>query len=162
MHAEARAFVADAVAGRTFGRVVEVGSRDVNGVVRDLFGDCEYLGIDMTDGPGVDLVADGATVRLPRKADAVVCCEVLEHTPDAEAIVKNLLRLVRRGGLVIVTAACDPRPPHSATDGGPVRDGEFYANVSPADLDRWLNTGDGSGYITANETRGDVYAWVER
>jgi hypothetical protein len=43
-----------------------------------------------------------------------------------------------------------------------VRDGEFYANVSPADLDRWLNTGDGSGYITANETRGDVYAWVER
>lgn len=174
MHAEAREFVARAIEGKAFPSVVEVGSRYINGGVRDLFGapgkadpdrrghgrGVEYLGVDVVDGPGVDLVADAAVLRVPRKAHAVVCCEVLEHTPDAQAIVENMLAMVRKGGLVVVTAACDPRAPHSAVDGGPLRDGEFYANVEPADLERWLSPC--AEVAVAAHARGDVYARAVR
>ena len=50
------------VAGK---RVLDVGSYDVNGSVRDgieMLGCAEYIGVDMRDGPGVDEVCD--TVKL--------------------------------------------------------------------------------------------------
>jgi hypothetical protein len=37
-------------------KVLEVGSLDINGSVRPLFTDCDYMGIDLGDGPGVDQV----------------------------------------------------------------------------------------------------------
>lgn len=160
MHAEARDFVAQAVAGRSFASVVEIGSRNVNGTVRDVIDAAQYLGVDVEPGPGVDLVADGATIVLPRKCDLAVSCEVLEHTPDAEAIVANMLAMVRKGGLVLLTAACDPRAPHSATDGGPLRDGEFYRNIDADELREWL-----SPCRTVDievHARGDVYARAVR
>ena len=139
MHPAARDYVAQQVAARgPFGRVLEIGSRDINGVVRDLFGECDYTGLDYMDGPGVDVVADGATYKGPRLFDAVVCCEVLEHTEDAPKIVKNAHRNLRKGGVFIVTTATDPRPAHSAYDGGELRDGEFYRNVSRQALQAWL------------------------
>lgn len=140
MHPAARDYVAQQVAARgPFGRVLEIGSRDINGVVRDLFGECDYTGLDYMDGPGVDVVADGATYKGGRLFDAVVCCEVLEHTDAAPKIVRNAHRNLRKGGVLIVTTATDPRPPHSAFDGGELRDGEFYRNVPTATMRRWLS-----------------------
>ena len=83
MHPEARAFVAG-VARRAGARwVVELGARDLNGTVRDLFPSARgYTGVDLVAGPGVDVVADAADWRPREPApDLVVCCEVLEHTP---------------------------------------------------------------------------------
>ena len=34
--------------------VLEVGSLDINGSLRDLFQDCNYLGVDVATGKGVD------------------------------------------------------------------------------------------------------------
>ena len=36
-------------------RVLEVGSLDINGSVRELFEKCDYTGVDLQMGPGVDL-----------------------------------------------------------------------------------------------------------
>lgn len=155
MHAEAREFVAQAVAGHTFARVLEFGSRNINGGVRDLFDCTEYVGLDIAPGPDVDVVGDAADWERSG-FDAVVCCEVLEHTPDGKAIIAAARRALV-DGLLIVTCATDPREPHSATDGGTLRPGEYYANVSPTDLAGWLGA---AGFVTAEITTrpwGDLY-----
>jgi SAM-dependent methyltransferase len=117
------------------GCVLEIGSRNVNGSIRHLFGP-DYTGLDIADGDGVDVVADVATWETDRRFDVVVCCEVLEHT-DAP-VIEAAHRLLRTGGTLILTAAGPGRQEHSAVDGGPLRPGEYYANVDPDDLRRQL------------------------
>jgi SAM-dependent methyltransferase len=89
--------------------------------------------------PGVDVVADGATWGETGVYDLGLCLETLEHAPTAPEIVANLRRLVRPGGLLILTMATDPRAPHSAVDGAALHPGEYYGNVRPADLIEWLH-----------------------
>jgi Methyltransferase domain len=139
--------------------VVELGSRDVaGGTVRDLFADAAaYTGLDLVDGPAVDVVADAATWRPVTPPDLVVCCEVLEHTPDGPAILANAHAMLRPGGRLVVTAASTGRAPHSAVDGGPLRDGEYYQNVDPAELVAWLGPFTLEAFELHPE-RGDVYA----
>ena len=135
MHAEAYAFVQEAVAEfGPFKRVAEFGSRDINGSVRPLFGEAEYIGIDSHEGRGVDLVQDAATWEPSKKVDCVVCCEVFEHTPDWRDLVESAAGALRKGGVLILTMAGPGRSPHSAVDGGPIRPGEHYANIKPDEL----------------------------
>ncbi len=114
-----------------YGRVIEFGSLDINGSPRRLFpGDVDYLGVDVQAGPGVDLVRD-VTELAEEPADLVVCMEVLEHAPAKAGIIAAAARHLVPGGHLILTAACDPRAPHSAIDEQPIRVHEFYANVDP-------------------------------
>lgn len=141
MHPAAYDYVAKQVVELgPFLAVVEFGGRNVNGSVRDLFGEARYLTIDMEPGPGVDVVADAADVPL-EGFDCVVCCEVLEHAPKASSLVAAARRSLRPGGFFIMTCAGDGRVPHSALDGGPLRAGEHYANVSRRELEDWLRGG---------------------
>lgn len=158
MHAEARRFVA-AHSG-TYPHVVELGGRDVNGGVRDLFDYDRWLSIDLHPGPAVDVVADARTYRPNFEADLVVCCEVAEHCPRPWQLVANAHRILRPGGVFLFTAACPPRAPHSAVDGGPVRD-EHYRNIDPYRLASWLGRFDDWTTHTHSD-RGDVYAVARR
>lgn len=159
MHDAARRFVRS-IAPLIRGAVCEIGSRNVNGSVRYLFtGATQYVGVDSREGPGVDIVADGATWDGDgQQFDAVVCCEVLEHTADAATVCGNMLKLLRPGGVAIVTVAGPGREPHSAIDGGPVRDGEHYRNVSRLDLSVWF--AGASALAVDDRTLGDIYAVV--
>ena len=119
--------------------ILELGSRDVNGSPRSLFPNAlRYHGVDAAPGDGVDEVADAANYRTFELFDLVLCTEVLEHCENWREIVKTAWRCLKLGGTAVFTAACDPRLPHSAIDGGEVRLGEYYANVSVADLDAAL------------------------
>lgn len=138
MHAAARAFVAGVLAGSHFGRVVEVGGRDVNGGVRDLFTCDSYTSLDLESGPGVDVVADCREWAPPEHVDLVLALEVLEHAPEPAGVVKAAVSYLAPGGLLVLTCAGPGRAPHSGHDGGPVHAGEHYANVDPGDLDQWL------------------------
>lgn len=141
MHTQAFFFARRVLADlHVTGHVVEIGSRNINGSVRPLFADAaSYTGIDVQDGPGVDLVADGATF-VPREApDLVVCMETLEHTDQADAIVRNAAAMLKKpDGRLLVTCATIPREPHSAHDGGPLKEGEFYRNVPLGELVSWV------------------------
>jgi SAM-dependent methyltransferase len=130
---------------------LEVGSRIVNGTVRSLFTGCEYVGIDVVAGDGVDVVADGAHYES-ELFDCVVCTEVLEHAENAAGICENVSRLLRPGGYFLVTAAAPPRTPHSV-DGGPLRDGEFYRNITVETLFSWL---DWASLLSFERDDGDV------
>lgn len=140
MHDEAYAFVRERLAELSPPRnVVELGGLDFNGSVRGLFGDTQYCSVDLVPGKSVDVVADAAEFTPSEPPDLVVCCEVLEHSPHADQIVRNAIRILAPGGVLLVTCATDPRAPHSAVDGMTVRSGEWYQNV-PLDAFRtWLD-----------------------
>lgn len=135
MHGAAHDWVAKQVAAHgPFVSVLEVGSRNVNGSIRDLFDGSVFEGVDVAAGDGVDYVCD-ATMRLPAGPyDCVVCCEVFEHCARWPDIVVNVAGVLMSGGVLIVTAAGPGRPTHSAVDGGALRAGEHYQNVAPAEL----------------------------
>lgn len=86
--------------------VLEVGSYNMNGSVRELFHPERYVGVDVVDGPGVDQVV-GSRETLPflrESFDVVVSTECLEHAEAPWRTVKEMARVARRGAPVLVTA----------------------------------------------------------
>lgn len=156
MHAEAFRFVQSVAEYRPAGLVVEIGGRFINGSIRPLFAE-PYLSTDVRGGPGVDVVADGATYVPPVPAACVVCCEVLEHTADAEAICRNAYRMLAPGGVFIMTAGGEGRAPHSAIDGLRLCDGEYYGNVTEGQLTTWLDDF-ADVRLVVNPVACDIYA----
>lgn len=60
--------------------MLEVGSMDINGTIREFFRD---TGLDVTPGPRVDVVCGGQEYAAPdRSFDVVLSCEAMEHNPD--------------------------------------------------------------------------------
>lgn len=167
MHPEARAFVA-AHAPRPgldeLGSVLEIGGQVMNGTIRDLFDGADYLSLDIVDGPGVDIVADAATWRPldpDRRFDVVVCCEVLEHTPDWRAIIQTAHDVLAPRGRLILTCAGPGRPPHSGRGPWALEDGEWYRNIAPEELEGALRL---TGFISASVTVAaqDLHALARR
>jgi hypothetical protein len=131
MHAEARDFLRRISLS---GPVVEFGSRNINGSARDVFPELEWIGVDIADGPGVDVVCDAATFSTELMPMSIVCCEVLEHAANWREIIRNSCNMVGHDGILVITCAGPGRKPHSAIDGGPLRDGEYYRNLSAAEI----------------------------
>lgn len=123
--------------------VLDLGSFNVNGSARSLFrgGRVEYVGVDIRPGADVDLVMDAGDPALPdlvgrERFDLVLCLETLEHTPNGPDIIRNAAACLRPCGVLLVTTAGPARAPHGVM-GGPVTD-EYYANLTPEELARWL------------------------
>ena len=89
-------------------RVLDVGSRNVNGSVRDIImakGAAEYAGVDLRPGPGVDLVCDAGKLaqRFGASAfDIVVSACTLEHVRDLPRAVSNIKHVCCPGGLILI------------------------------------------------------------
>lgn len=163
MHQEAKSFVLGAVAvlpRRRF--VVEFGSHNVNGTCRDFVPADGWHGIDIWPGPGVDEVANAAdwTPSDDIDADTVLSMECLEHAPEAREICANAKKILRDGGVFIVTCAGPGRAPHSAGGLPYVPTGEFYRNVSRESLASWLaDAGFKNVYVVySNDAGTDLYA----
>lgn len=91
---------------------IEFGSYDVNGsfrpIVKSLFPDSTYTGIDIRPGPGVDVVAD--MTQFPNaSADLVICTETLEHVQDWKAAVRTLKAVAQPWLVVSVPKPGCPR-----------------------------------------------------
>lgn len=146
MHEAAFHWVASAVQKLgPFDTVIEIGSLNINGSVRDLFAPAKYVGIDPQDGDGVDVVCDALEYGpdhpewIGHQVDCVVCCETLEHAQEWPEIVKKAMEWLDESGVLLITCAGPGRVPHSAVDGSlNVRDHEHYGNVSPSELARVL------------------------
>lgn len=131
---------------KRYSSVLEIGSLDINGGVRDLLSpEADYLGVDLQEGPGVDLVADGAQYHHPGGADVVLCLEVLEHCKSWPDLIRAAWINLSRGGRFIVTCATLHRSPHSARHERGIEPDEWYANISEDDLRvelaRWFISG---------------------
>lgn len=118
--------------------VVDVGARNVNGSLRSLIeGRARYIGVDLSPGESVDVIAYGQQLPFAR-IDLMLCCSVLEHTSCGEHICREAHRVLAPGGRFLVTTVDRRWPPHAAT-GGPLVLGDYYAPVEEAQLKAWLS-----------------------
>jgi SAM-dependent methyltransferase len=177
-HQEQRSFC-EAVK-RTFPRffrnvsVLEVGSLDINGSIRDLFQDCDYTGIDLGEGKGVDVICPGNIYRKGERDiyDVVVSTECFEHDMHFRETFQNMYDLLKPGGLFFFTCASDGRPEHGTkrTDGGysaPLLGNmgseweDYYMNVNESHIRDIMNIEE--SFIGASfqykKYPGDLYFW---
>lgn len=125
-------------------KVLEVGSWDVNGSVRDLFKNCDYLGVDVAEGPGVDLVCRGEAIQLPDSTfDVTISCECFEHNPAWKETFSNMVRMLKPGGLCAVTCATLGRAEHGTKRTNPDASltalqnyDDYYKNLRQADFEK--------------------------
>lgn len=93
--------------------VLDIGSLDVNGNNKYLFENCNYLGIDVGEGENVDFVSIGHLFDGPDNYfDTIISTEVFEHDMFYEATIKNIMRMLKPGGLFLFTCAAPGRPEH--------------------------------------------------
>jgi SAM-dependent methyltransferase len=131
------------------GRVLEIGSYDVNGTIRSLFSrSAEYVGVDLTEGPGVDVISFGHEYTSDTPFDAAISGECFEHDPHWVDSLANMIRLTRPGGLVAFSCASRGRPEHGTTrsmvDYSPGTQAvgyDYYRNLDAADVESGLDLG---------------------
>jgi len=128
-------------------KILEIGSWDVSGSIRQFFKNCDYIGVDVSEGPGVDIVSFGQDLTLPDKNFyLVISCECFEHNPDWIETFKNMYRMLDDEGLFVFTCATYGRREH----GTPRRSmnssltsvsagGEYYLNLADNDISSSFN-----------------------
>ena len=152
--------------------VLEIGSIDINGSARDLWGDLRpYVGVDIVAGKNVDYVVDIRDFDqfpyddyyLTKNFHTIICTEVLEHV-DPQSIINAMWKFMHDTTKVIITCAGPNRAIHSA-DGGQLKPNEYYKNVHPNELIEWLkNTPDNitalnvKVFVSHDDSFNDVYA----
>jgi SAM-dependent methyltransferase len=128
-------------------RVLEVGSLNINGTVRDFFSNCSYVGIDVAPGKDVDVVCQGQDYdAVDESFDHIISCEAMEHNPYWRETFNNMVRLCKPGGLITMTCATTGRPEHGTTRSSPssspltVEQGwDYYHNLTRKEFARECN-----------------------
>lgn len=126
--------------------IIEIGAHEVNGNIRQYFeSGNHYTGLDLTDGPGVQVVASGHDFGNTGTYDITIACEVMEHNPYWIETIYNMVRITKPGGLVIITCASKGRIEHGTNRTNPVESPgtnasgwEYYKNISTGDIKRNL------------------------
>jgi SAM-dependent methyltransferase len=126
--------------------VLEIGSLNINGTIRDHFRNCDYVGLDVAHGKDVDVVCQGQDYRAPDNSfDHVISCEAMEHNPYWAETFANMIRVCRPGGLVAMTCASTGRAEHGTsrmrTQDSPLTDKlgwDYYRNLTESNFKRRL------------------------
>ena len=96
-------------------KVLEIGSLIIEkpAISRNIFTNCEYIGIDINPGPGVDVVTLGHLYDAPDETfDMVMSCECFEHDMYYAETIKNAIRLTKPNGMFLFTCASEGREEH--------------------------------------------------
>lgn len=114
-------------------KVLDCGSLNVNGSLRELFTNCEYLGVDIVEGRDVDLVCPIHKLDLD-KFDVVVSAEMLEHDEYWKESLRKMYDL--SNGLIAISCAGKDRPEHGTTRTGSNwgTSSDYYRNIEPNDI----------------------------
>ena len=123
-------------------RVLEVGSLDINGSIRQCFESCDYVGVDLEEGKGVDLAKEGQLLDFPtRSFDVVASAECLEHNPFWAETVVNMLRMMKEDGMISISCASYGREEHGTSRTTPTASPftvdakwEYYRNLGEKDF----------------------------
>ncbi len=148
------------------GNILEVGSQDINGTVRGFFpSDTNYLGIDLGIAKCVDWVVPGELIELPDHwADIVISTECFEHCKDWDKVFINMIRILKPGGLCILTCASGERAAHGTIDSDEADSpftSNYYKNLGPDSIAEKIRLG---AYFKqhafeVNTIDNDLYFW---
>ena len=123
--------------------ILEIGSYEVNGSIRDIFKRSNYLGIDLTNGPGVDLVMNGEDIRkLNKKFDVIISSECFEHAVNWKKIFFEMIHCVKDSGFIVMTCASTGRIEHGTKrsdfffkmKSSPGTNDDYYRNLNKKDF----------------------------
>ena len=115
--------------------VLDVGSFNVSGSsIRDFFVKNNYIGVDLINGPNVDIVLDGSELhKLNQKFDIVISCECFEHAKNWKKIFLSMYNQCKEDGYVIFTCASRGRIEHGTlrtiNSDSPGTTGTYYKNI---------------------------------
>lgn len=90
--------------------VYEFGSFQVSGQedladLRPLFPDKKYVGADMRQGPGVDLVLNLHNINLPSKSvGTALLMDTLEHVEFPRKAIEEVYRILKPNGILIMSS----------------------------------------------------------
>ena len=103
-------------------RVVEFGSLNINGSIRNVFKCTAYIGVDWRPGPDVDMVSLAHEVHFaPESVDTVVSASMLEHDPYWKKSLAKMAEVLKKDGLFAISWGAALNPPHhpeAAPDSG--------------------------------------------
>lgn len=100
-------------ADKLTGKVLEVGSRNVNGCVREVVP--HAIGTDMLEGPNVDVVCPAEKLLEKFGAesfDAVMSFDAFEHIEDWRGTVTAMWGVLKPGGWLVMTMAAPAKNRH--------------------------------------------------
>jgi hypothetical protein len=127
--------------------VLEIGSYDNNGSIRSIFpNNIDYLGLDLTEGPNVDMVYDGYNLNLNKKFTLTICSEVFEHDVNWQNTFKNMINHSENNGFLVFTCASRGRPEHGTkrtnpndSPGTQAIGSNYYKNLTEKDFRKFFN-----------------------
>ena len=146
--------------------VIEMGSLNINGTVRDFYDNTiRYIGVDLAEGPGVDLISEGQNVDLAEHSfDVAVSAECFEHNPYWLETFVNMHRMAK--SFVIFTCAGEGRLEHGTKRTTPgnspfTLEWDYYKNLTQQDFEDRLYLDDMfSQYeFSYNPHSQDLYFW---
>ena len=120
--------------------VLEIGSLDVNGNIRNLFDFTnEYTGIDLEKGPNVDLVLNGTNIdELNKNFDIIISCECFEHAKDWKLIFEKMCQISKPNSFIVISVASTGRVEHGTERSGnwqsPGNKDDYYLNLTKKDF----------------------------
>ncbi len=147
--------------------ILEIGAHNVNGSVKPFFNGSEYVGVDLSEGENVDIVASGHELTLPEAHfDVAISCECFEHNPEWIETFQNMYRMLKNGGVIIISCASRGRLEHGTTRTCPeVSPGtqtigwNYYKNLNASDFKKAfpLNEMFESHVFFTNRISNDLY-----
>lgn len=77
--------------------------------LRTIFPECDYVGADMREGPGVDRVLDLHSIDLPSESvGSVLCLDTLEHVEYPHQALREIHRILSpTRGVVVISSVMD-------------------------------------------------------
>jgi hypothetical protein len=123
-------------------KVLECGSRDINGSPRDYFYLCKYTGIDLSEGNGVDIISRADEYACLNTFDVVVSTEMLEHDRYWHHSLTQMWYNLKSKGLMIITCAAPNRAEHGTKRTSPEDSPDttdYYYNISIDDFSKVLS-----------------------
>lgn len=155
--------------------VVDCGSLDVNGSLRDLFSQqATYIGVDVRAGANVMMVQPVHAASVPDAwCYTVVSAEMLEHDPYWDVSLRKMHQMLCTGGLLAISTATHGREEHGTdrfpdiVEGHPrnwsANDRNHYRNLDESDVrNAFLGTFEekfGPYGFEVNEEHHDLYFW---
>jgi SAM-dependent methyltransferase len=120
-------------------KVLEIGSLDINGSIRQFFDECDYTGVDLGPGKGVDIISRGEELLFQDESfDVTISCECFEHNDKWAETFTNMIRMTKPGGLVLFTCATTGRKEHGTRRTNPSSSPyaqDYYRNLTEIDFE---------------------------
>ena len=123
-------------------KMLEVGSLNINGTIRDFFQGGEYIGYDVGAGKGVDIVYDGINFNeADNTLDTAGSCNCFEHNPNWVSNFRDMHRMLKPGGLLFISVPTTGNPVHGTHSDKPEdspltisKGWNYYKNLTEQDF----------------------------